>query len=748
MAISKIKTGSIDAGTIATGNIADDAITSDKIAANLELTGTSHMRVPVGTTAQRPESPSVGMVRYNTTTQLLEQYNSTGWVNIDIPPTISSFSGTINENTDSTLTITGSNFKAGTIVYIEGAGVSNTSRALTTTLVNSTTVTVDTNAAAVNYVAGAAFNIKVVNLSGLSAILENAGFVDSDPIWATSSGNLLTVNDRYDRINSYYPITVLNASDPDQTADPYFNSIEFLLQPTASSTTVQDISTNEKTITNTNVTLSTTITDPFGGNNKVLYFNGTSSFLRCDDIVTSLYRSPEFTIEYWYYTTNNSSADAQIAFNTSAGGNTIVVRQNELVTNGGGIAHSSVGSANAWHHVVFMLKNETYYYIRDGVLQGSTARNATISSHIKVNDTFSIGQEYDDATPGDYFVGYIYGFRITNGVARYSTSGGFTLPTTYWNTTSPLVSYSLSSGSLPTGVSVDSSTGQINGDPADVANSTTYSFAVAATSQSQSVNRSFNIIVNPSTDGSSSARAISHPDTLASFGLTTGDYYVNLAGSARLVNCVIGREGKNWIKLTPTLLESIGYTTQSNVGVTSYGWFDFSGKRYFHTYPNANDYEVWNNFALGSFSFRYVSGEVWLMGGNDSTNATSHPDVYTYDNFAANDTDYNSLGYASEGSGNKNWFRFGIADQFQLAGTELFDVEVGDFRGPSQIYIGRKTSNFKSGVSRYNTGSNATSYIDMGSSAANRVLRFSTGSESGGGVQERMSWSPLEIYLS
>lgn len=44
----------------------------------LVATGTSALKLPVGTTAQRP-TPVVGMIRYNSTTSLVEVYNGTAW---------------------------------------------------------------------------------------------------------------------------------------------------------------------------------------------------------------------------------------------------------------------------------------------------------------------------------------------------------------------------------------------------------------------------------------------------------------------------------------------------------------------------------------------------------------------------------------------------------------------------------------------------------------------------------------------
>ena len=178
------------------------------------------LQVPNGTTAERPSgisaANSYGMIRYNETFGLLEKYDASGWSVIDNPPVVSSFSGVLNQNVNSTLTINGSGFKSGAVVSIEGAAVSNTSRALTTTFVGVTTLTVPTNAASVNYVDNASFNIKVVNPGGLSGILENAGTVDSTLTWSTGAGSLGTWFD-----GSVSNSVTVTASDPDGTSVTY-----------------------------------------------------------------------------------------------------------------------------------------------------------------------------------------------------------------------------------------------------------------------------------------------------------------------------------------------------------------------------------------------------------------------------------------------------------------------------------------------------------------------------------------------
>ncbi len=89
-----IVSADIAANTIATSNIADNAVDSTKIASNsiltrhiddnqitgdqiaddIVLSGTGAIRMPDGTTGQRPGSPAAGMFRYNTTDSKFEGY--------------------------------------------------------------------------------------------------------------------------------------------------------------------------------------------------------------------------------------------------------------------------------------------------------------------------------------------------------------------------------------------------------------------------------------------------------------------------------------------------------------------------------------------------------------------------------------------------------------------------------------------------------------------------------------------------
>ena len=75
---------------------------------NTIFTGTDSIITPKGTTAQRNSSPVTGMVRYNSTIGLLENYNDAGWAGIDAPPVVSSISPTdVDGNIGTSITITG-----------------------------------------------------------------------------------------------------------------------------------------------------------------------------------------------------------------------------------------------------------------------------------------------------------------------------------------------------------------------------------------------------------------------------------------------------------------------------------------------------------------------------------------------------------------------------------------------------------------------------------------------------------------
>jgi hypothetical protein len=114
---------------------------------------------------------------------------------------------------------------------------------------------------------------------------------------------------------------------------------------------------------------------------------------------------------------------------------------------------------------------------------------------------------------------------------------------------SSTITYSIDSGALPTGSSLNTSTGAISGDPNNITSQTTYNFTARATDNAGNYStRAFSIIINPYKDGTSSARAASNPATIAATGATSGDYWIT-DGSNTFQNYIYITGGEAWMRI-------------------------------------------------------------------------------------------------------------------------------------------------------------------------------------------------------
>jgi len=172
---------------------------------NRKFTGTTGVKLPEGTTAQRVNEQ--GQLRFNTSTNLAEYYDGTDWKPIDAPPTITGFTldggssvttTEIDEDAagDATIVISGSNFDAtsGTVVFEPESGGANVStQTLTRTNSSSFTVTVTRG----DFVqANGPYAIKLTNGSGLAATLASAlTTANEPPAFNTAAGSLGNIFD-------------------------------------------------------------------------------------------------------------------------------------------------------------------------------------------------------------------------------------------------------------------------------------------------------------------------------------------------------------------------------------------------------------------------------------------------------------------------------------------------------------------------------------------------------------------------
>ena len=251
------------------------------------------------------------------------------------------------------------------------------------------------------------------------------------------------------------------------------------------------------------------------------------------------------------------------------------------------------------------------------------------------------------------------------------------------------ISYSVQSGSLPTGTSLNTSTGVISGDPDNVSNSTSSTFTLRASDGTNNTDRSFNIIVNPSFDGSTSARAAGSPYQIAqAMGSTptTGVYYIQNSGynsgSPFQVLC-------DW-----TLNSTYGHIILSgyaiaNAGTNSYSYFGTAGTSYTGTRAILNSYYEPSYNILGSWSGDSRSRFIVGMTKQDSTSSLS-------------------------AAGSPNWFEMSVSP---ITARDILNNQPGDGAYTGTVSA---SSSGTTGIYYY-TSSHGNSIWQMSNTSSNSV---------------------------
>ena len=150
--------------------------------------------------------------------------------------------------------------------------------------------------------------------------------------------------------------------------------------------------------------------------------------------------------------------------------------------------------------IVEAVNSSTGAIIRANSVSFTSSTSISANFTITVDGTYYIRVENNDG----------YAVRSTNAILTVSDapvwstaagtlgtfSGGSSISVTVAATSDSSVSYSVVSGSLPTGLSLNSSTGVISGTESGATADTTYSFTVRATdAESQTADRSFSITI-------------------------------------------------------------------------------------------------------------------------------------------------------------------------------------------------------------------------------------------------------------
>lgn len=206
--------------------------------------------------------------------------------------------------------------------------------------------------------------------------------------------------------------------------DAYYSNVSLLLK---ADSTIVDLSSSPKTVSALNVPVSST-QSKFGGNSLYLSPSNTSSYLSFSQSNDFNFSTGDFTVEFWIYPLSAGGAIRRWVNNEAANG--ITIRDNNgtihvyTLDSSSNYSQMYTGSqvlVNQWQHIAVVRYNGTVFAYKNGIYIGSMG----VSYPINMNGFIlgSSGGEMPDC--------YIDDFRITKGVARYtSATSNFTAPTT------------------------------------------------------------------------------------------------------------------------------------------------------------------------------------------------------------------------------------------------------------------------------------------------------------------------------
>jgi len=168
------------------------------VSGGAEFIGTGTIKLPSGTTSERPATGINGMIRYNTTTGYMESYTQAGWGSIASPPVVTDVSPVTVAGGDTAtqvLTVTGTGFDPNLVIKLVGADGTEYS-VFSTTYVSGTSATfkMGANGASGGYdVAQKPFKVRVTGGSGLTSTLDTPTITIPVPTITGVSPNNLTV---------------------------------------------------------------------------------------------------------------------------------------------------------------------------------------------------------------------------------------------------------------------------------------------------------------------------------------------------------------------------------------------------------------------------------------------------------------------------------------------------------------------------------------------------------------------------
>lgn len=184
------------------------------------------------------------------------------------------------------------------------------------------------------------------------------------------------------------------------------------------STSIVDSSPTPKTITRVGDTKISTVQSKYGGSS--IYFDGSDSLLTSTN-TDFTFGTGDWTIEVWVYTINRREICGAFTNGVYSSGNIGWGDYNNTFSfywNASSIAPISNYPLNQWVHLALTRQSNVHRSFINGVLTGTPTTRTTGET----SNQFEIGTNGSQDQYRQFYTGYMDSFRITKGVARYTSN--------------------------------------------------------------------------------------------------------------------------------------------------------------------------------------------------------------------------------------------------------------------------------------------------------------------------------------
>jgi len=241
------------------------------------------------------------------------------------------------------------------------------------------------------------------------------------------------------------------------------------------------------------------------------------------------------------------------------------------------------------------------------------------------------------------------------------------------------VAYSVQSGSIPAGTTLNTSSGTISGDPTDVTSATTSNFTLRATANNKTVDRAFSIIVNPTLDGSTSAKAALSAKDIRDLGITTdGAYYLkNANGDTYQAYCEMGVQSGGW----ELIWNTAGNATNNSDPRSAFAGYGNKNFWTNQTYTTGTHATPFNSVMYKSSGFQYRNDftKIMIVAHNAGGACTDDFDGSTSTNFG----DIGGIWTLNNTYANKSWYQL-MNDYANATTIASFTTQMGALTNSNQ----------------------------------------------------------------